>query len=248
MIQFRCQGCGTGIRVSDDKAGKRGRCPKCSAIVRVPAAAMAPPVVPTAEVPEPTPDSTPDPTAEPARANPVGRRVKWIAAGTGAVLLLSLGLVLLLGGAAGLSTPVNEELSTAVGELDGAFFSNEVGMYFYDEEKVLDGIKLQRPFLAVRFKATSQQIGPWHAGDITVRYDGKTYEAAMVDVGGEGLYWHDIYGNPAVAFDTLTRTSGDVSIVVLTFSGVPQTARSVEVCYNGKEATVHVPPWKDPDE
>jgi len=38
MIRFLCQTCGARIRVNDDKAGKRGQCPKCGGIVRVPAA------------------------------------------------------------------------------------------------------------------------------------------------------------------------------------------------------------------
>lgn len=36
MIRFRCDGCGRGLRVSQAHAGKKGRCPKCAAIVRVP--------------------------------------------------------------------------------------------------------------------------------------------------------------------------------------------------------------------
>ena len=38
MITFRCDSCGRGLRVSESHAGKKGRCPKCSSIVRVPCA------------------------------------------------------------------------------------------------------------------------------------------------------------------------------------------------------------------
>ena len=36
MIVFKCISCGSRLRVSDDKGGKRGKCPKCSMMVRVP--------------------------------------------------------------------------------------------------------------------------------------------------------------------------------------------------------------------
>jgi len=36
MIVFKCISCGSRLRVSDDKAGKRGKCPKCNMMVRVP--------------------------------------------------------------------------------------------------------------------------------------------------------------------------------------------------------------------
>lgn len=38
MIVFKCHACGTSLRVSDDKAGGKGKCPKCSAKVTVPLA------------------------------------------------------------------------------------------------------------------------------------------------------------------------------------------------------------------
>lgn len=41
MIEFKCQGCGTRVRVSDDNAGKKGRCPQCKAIVQIPHVAAA---------------------------------------------------------------------------------------------------------------------------------------------------------------------------------------------------------------
>jgi hypothetical protein len=36
MITFKCQGCGVTLRLSDDKAGKHGKCPKCNASFVVP--------------------------------------------------------------------------------------------------------------------------------------------------------------------------------------------------------------------
>ena len=36
MIRFRCEGCGRPLSVSDSGAGKRGRCPHCRQVVRVP--------------------------------------------------------------------------------------------------------------------------------------------------------------------------------------------------------------------
>jgi len=44
MIRFTCQTCGARIRVNDDKAGRRGRCPQCKGGVRVPpVSSSAPP-------------------------------------------------------------------------------------------------------------------------------------------------------------------------------------------------------------
>lgn len=38
MIRLKCGSCGAVLRVSDDKAGKKGKCPKCGAVTVVPAA------------------------------------------------------------------------------------------------------------------------------------------------------------------------------------------------------------------
>ena len=57
MIEFSCPGCGTKVRVKDDAAGKRGKCPKCGKLVTVPAAAPKAPSIsppqkkPTAKCP-----------------------------------------------------------------------------------------------------------------------------------------------------------------------------------------------------
>jgi len=36
MIEFSCQQCGNELKVSDSKAGARGKCPKCNSILTVP--------------------------------------------------------------------------------------------------------------------------------------------------------------------------------------------------------------------
>jgi len=36
MIKFSCPGCDVTIRVADEKAGKRGKCPKCGTVLTVP--------------------------------------------------------------------------------------------------------------------------------------------------------------------------------------------------------------------
>ena len=36
MIKFECGSCGKSLRVADDHAGKRGKCPQCQAVVTVP--------------------------------------------------------------------------------------------------------------------------------------------------------------------------------------------------------------------
>ena len=43
MIKFKCSNCGTEIRVDDEYAGKKGRCPHCKAVNDIPAAAVSPP-------------------------------------------------------------------------------------------------------------------------------------------------------------------------------------------------------------
>lgn len=42
MITFNCQQCGTTLRVSDDKAGREGKCPQCKNPMIVPAAPPQP--------------------------------------------------------------------------------------------------------------------------------------------------------------------------------------------------------------
>src|SRR5258708_31160700 len=52
-IRVTCPACGAGLRVSDEAAGKRGKCPKCG----------DPIIVPAAE-PDPADDLVPIPLAE----------------------------------------------------------------------------------------------------------------------------------------------------------------------------------------
>lgn len=46
MIRFRCSACGVVLKVSDDKAGRKGRCPKCRGAMVVPPADSPPPAGP----------------------------------------------------------------------------------------------------------------------------------------------------------------------------------------------------------
>lgn len=52
MIRFSCPGCEATFNVSDDKAGKTGKCPKCSSQFTIP---LAPDGQPAAEAPPPLP-------------------------------------------------------------------------------------------------------------------------------------------------------------------------------------------------
>jgi hypothetical protein len=52
MIEFECPSCGVALRVSDDKAGKSARCPKCREPIRAPAAKPA-----AKTNPQPVPDT-----------------------------------------------------------------------------------------------------------------------------------------------------------------------------------------------
>ncbi len=36
MIQFKCSGCGTTLRLKDETAGRKGKCPKCGIVLEVP--------------------------------------------------------------------------------------------------------------------------------------------------------------------------------------------------------------------
>ena len=41
MITFKCDSCGVNLSVFDDKAGKKGKCPNCGGLIRVPLAGVA---------------------------------------------------------------------------------------------------------------------------------------------------------------------------------------------------------------
>jgi predicted Zn finger-like uncharacterized protein len=54
MIKFACPGCAASFTVADEKAGSRGKCPKCQTQFSIPAAteAAAPPPTKTADAPD----------------------------------------------------------------------------------------------------------------------------------------------------------------------------------------------------
>src|SRR5437660_8766957 len=66
-IEFRCSQCSQRLRVPDDAAGKNARCPKCQALMMVPASAAQPSVEPSsaaggfAALPSQTPPVVPPP-------------------------------------------------------------------------------------------------------------------------------------------------------------------------------------------
>jgi len=64
MIQTECKGCGQKLKVPDDMAGKRARCPSCGDPVKVPGASAA------ASSPERPPPATPPPGPRPAPPAP----------------------------------------------------------------------------------------------------------------------------------------------------------------------------------
>src|ERR1035437_2628160 len=41
MIEFKCTGCGSSLKVPDDKSGKKGKCPQCGAILNIPGSESA---------------------------------------------------------------------------------------------------------------------------------------------------------------------------------------------------------------
>jgi hypothetical protein len=77
-IEFRCTQCGQMLRVPDDSSGKAARCPKCQALMTVPAAEGAVPLaggaLPSAtepfggSMPPATPQPPPKPTSDAADA------------------------------------------------------------------------------------------------------------------------------------------------------------------------------------
>ena len=63
MIRFSCPGCEAVFNVSDDKAGKAGKCPKCSSQFTIPAAPEGPASAPVPAQAPPPPPPTPPPGA-----------------------------------------------------------------------------------------------------------------------------------------------------------------------------------------
>lgn len=58
-ITFNCEACGFSLAVAEDKAGKRGYCPKCKELIRVPMPKPPDPVVVPAPAPPPVVDEKP---------------------------------------------------------------------------------------------------------------------------------------------------------------------------------------------
>jgi len=48
-ITVKCTGCGKTLKVKDELAGKRGKCPGCGTIIQIPKAPAAPPASPSTE-------------------------------------------------------------------------------------------------------------------------------------------------------------------------------------------------------
>jgi hypothetical protein len=69
-IQFSCAGCGNILRVGDEMAGRKGKCPRCGLVNQVPFAdgSLPPPMVPAAPFPAAAIAPTPvtPPAAQPA--------------------------------------------------------------------------------------------------------------------------------------------------------------------------------------
>lgn len=65
MLSFKCPQCHVALRVADDKAGQKGKCPKCQAPLVIPQAPLSQAKVPTPTAPPPA--SAPAPAASPVR-------------------------------------------------------------------------------------------------------------------------------------------------------------------------------------
>jgi len=70
MIKFLCDTCGTTIKIDEEHAGKKCKCPSCKKILTIPADLIAEPV----EKSEPVPARTPTPldSSQPVPSVPVG--------------------------------------------------------------------------------------------------------------------------------------------------------------------------------
>jgi hypothetical protein len=92
-IKLECMACGRNLRVKDDMAGRKARCPGCSKVMTVPAVVEELPVVDDdEEVPE-----VDDEEAPAARPRPRRRRARLPSGGGGMPAWLApLGLALLL--------------------------------------------------------------------------------------------------------------------------------------------------------
>ena len=50
-IEFSCYECGTKLRVGDDSAGKKAKCPKCDLVLDIPMSSETSPVAPSQAAP-----------------------------------------------------------------------------------------------------------------------------------------------------------------------------------------------------
>jgi DNA-directed RNA polymerase subunit RPC12/RpoP len=98
-ISFRCDSCGRTLRVAEDKAGRRARCPDCRQILTIPEAAQSYSVeAPASPPPSPSPARA---TAEEAdkrklRRRPRGQRAAWRKVLLGlSLVVICMGLTLL---------------------------------------------------------------------------------------------------------------------------------------------------------
>ena len=58
-IPVQCQNCGKSMKVKDDMAGKRGKCPQCGSVIEVPMAGPPPQAAPQQMPPQAAPPQMP---------------------------------------------------------------------------------------------------------------------------------------------------------------------------------------------
>src|SRR3954452_12382040 len=86
MIAFSCAGCGKSFEVQDDLAGRRSRCKRCGAVMRIPAPEpVLAPLAPLA-TPVPAPEAVPGRRRKKARKPGTIDRHAWVALGVGSGL------------------------------------------------------------------------------------------------------------------------------------------------------------------
>lgn len=131
-ITFSCPQCGKMVRIGDEYAGRKGRCPSCLTVIDIPAASMA--VEPLLEVPD---EAGPTPGRGKALAGPAGAAWKTVYGGLGFIFggSLTIGITLvvifvvafaagLLAGARAVRGPQAENVLLAgicVGSITGIF-------------------------------------------------------------------------------------------------------------------------------
>jgi TM2 domain-containing membrane protein YozV/phage FluMu protein Com len=86
-IEFRCTNCNRLLRVGDDTAGKRAKCPQCSTVLTIPAATAA-----ADPAPEPEEGFVPPARSAASAATPAQGDSKRVVAGICAILVGTLGI------------------------------------------------------------------------------------------------------------------------------------------------------------